>query len=146
MTDTHYQIETDDAIRNFRRVFLGPRGQTLMWEATYKAYGVFAALAALDLIIVVGIVGQPFLSQAVIYTLGACVLLTKGIMGRTDSETPLRALPGMAVATVKAGKSATEAHRYRYDVRGIRFVEDPWEASVQAQFYAGRTGRGREAA
>ena len=140
------KVETDDAIRNIRRVFLGPKGQTLMWEASYKAYGVFSALAVLDLIIVVGVIGQPFLSLAVIYTLGACILMTKAIMARTDSETPLRALPGMATATVKAGRTPTGTHLFRLDSSHVRVLDDPWEASVQAQFYAGSAAGSRETA
>lgn len=138
MTNEPLRIETDDAIRNFRRVFLGPRGQTLMWEASYKAYGVFFALAVVDLIIVVGVLGRPFLSLSVIYSLGACILITKLIMKRTDSETPLRALPGMATATVKAGRGPKTPHAYRFDASAVRIVPDPWEDSVRTQFYADR--------
>lgn len=124
------RVDTDDAIRNIRRVLVGVNGTSLPFEASYKAYGVFALFGALDLFLVIGVLGQPLLSLAVIYTLGACVLLTKLVMRFTDTETPLRSLPRMTVAVARSGRIPGEGRIVRINPV-LRFTEDPWQDSVQ---------------
>lgn len=131
MTVDQVTVDTDDDIRGFRRVFMGPNGMTLPWEASFKAYGVFFLLAVVALWVTVAVIGRPFLTTSTIYVIGGCVLATRGIMSRTDSETPLKALPAMTAATVKAGRNTDAPTVTKVDTTGVRIVRDPWEDSVQ---------------
>jgi hypothetical protein len=124
-------VDTDDDIRGFRRLFMGPTGMTLPWEASFKAYGVFAGLAVVALWLLVGVLGRPVLTTATVYVLGACILLTRGIMSRTDSETPLKALPSITAATMRAGRTTDVPRITKVDNASVRIVPDPWESSVQ---------------
>lgn len=133
MTTSPIRSETDDAIRNFRRVFLGANGSTLPWEASYKAYGVFALFALVDLVLVLGVLGWPLLSMRVIYSLAVCAGLTRLVMKRTDAETPLRALPSVVVATAKAGRLDNHTHITKFDTSHLRVTDDPWEPSTQSR-------------
>lgn len=124
------RVDTDDAIRNIRRVLVGVNGTSLPFEASYKAYGVFTLFAMLDLVLVIGVIGKPFLSLTVIYTLGVCVLLTKLVMRFTDTETPLRSLPRLTVAVARSGRAPGEGRTVRINPV-LRVTEDPWQDSTQ---------------
>lgn len=124
-------VETDDGIRNFRRLFFGPNGYTLPFEASYTAIGVFGCLTTVFMWVVIAIVGAPFLSYPTFYANVAAVLATKGLMKLTDSETPLQSLPGMAVSTVKAGHGDTTPTTVKISAASVRVVPDPWQTAVQ---------------
>jgi hypothetical protein len=124
-------VETDDAIRKFRRLFFGPNGYTLPFEASYTAIGVFTGVAAVLMWVVIAVAGFPFLSYPTFYAVVVAVLITKGIMKLTDSETPLRSLPNMAVSTAKAGRNVTTPTVVKISAANVRVVTDPWEPAVQ---------------
>lgn len=125
------RLTTDDDIRNFRRVWLGPNGQSLPWQASFKAYGVFAGLMIVSMWVAIAIFQNPFSATLAVNVGSVCALACWGIMRLTDSETPLRALPGMAVAGARAGRTADPTSSHKADTSRLRVIPDPWEKAVQ---------------
>lgn len=110
-------VRTDDDVYNVNGIFLGPRGTTLPWAARYQAYGVFAVIFPVVLL-VDAIIGG--LSVPPIWPLVLSVLGTYGVMGIVDHDRPVRTVLSSALADTRALRpqsSKPEHVRYRTRVR-----------------------------
>lgn len=88
------RIKPDDDVRRIRNVWVGPKGMTLPFQATYTAWVLFFAVLITELLFEAAMPGLS-VSLFPMWELMIAVLLATFISGALDHDKPLRMLPGV---------------------------------------------------
>lgn len=118
------RIETDDEVRRFNFVFLGPQGKTLPWHARYASYGVGAGVF-LTILLIEALtplhVGVPPVWEAVI-----TILVTSYVMSAVDHDKPIQAVLRNVVDVARAPRPSSTGTRVSRPASGIvKITKDP---------------------
>jgi hypothetical protein len=86
------RIRPDDDIRRHRHVWLGPKGMTLPFQATYTAWGLFFVIFVGELLFEAA---MPFLTVSIfpVWEFVIAMVLATLLSGVIDHDKPLRMLP-----------------------------------------------------
>lgn len=119
MTSTRHQ--TDDDIRRWRAVWLGPRGWTWPWAATYLAWGLW-----LLFLIVIGlfelILQVPLHFPA--WEVGLSALAATWVSTMVDHDRPVRMLPRTVLQHLRSPRPTTTRTQRHKPMAGRVRIKD----------------------
>lgn len=106
------RVKPDDDIRRHRNVWIGPKGITLPFQASYTAWFLFFVILTIELVFEALMPGTK-VSVFPVWEVMIAVLLATFINGTLDHDKPLRMLPRVYRQHLAALAATLRRHRHR---------------------------------
>lgn len=117
------RIETDDEVRRFSAVWLGPPGYGFPFHARYTAYGVFAAVFAV--ILLVEALTPLAMRIPPIWEVCIALLVTMFVMSAVDHDKPVGAVLRNAWSSIQRPVPRDVEHARAPRTRRVKITREP---------------------
>lgn len=126
------RVYTDDELFRVDRTYLGPKGKRVPWRASYRAYGVWAAVTLAYGVVALSIFPITVLTVGLV--LFASLYTTIKVMERLDADRPLATVPVVGWHELSAPRPTSAAQRRQVAVE-VRAPRWPAGAAPEVRWW-----------